>query len=185
MQDAEIIGSFLARDEQAIKETEMKYGRFLNSLAFGILHRREDAEEVANDTLLAAWNSIPPKTPASLKTYLGRIARNKAVTRYRSTKTEKRGLGAGELLTELDEVLPSPDSAEDGALVSELSEMITDWLKTLSKDDRALFIKRYWYAESVSDLAKEAGMPSKRLSRRLCGLREALKEFLERKGVNV
>lgn len=185
MRDAEIVESFIARSEQAIKETETKYGAFLNRLAMNILRRREDAEEVVNDTLLAAWNSIPPKNPENLKTYLGRIVRNKAVSRYRMTAAEKRGLGAGEWFAELDECLPSAQSAEDGLLTNELTAHITDWLRSLTDEERALFVRRYYYAESVSSLAKELSVPSKQLSRRLNRLREGLKKYLEGKGVYV
>lgn len=183
MRDAEIVASFLARDEQAIKQTEMKYGAFCRSLAFNFLRRAEDAEEIANDVLLAAWESIPPKTPSNLKTFLGRIVRDKALSRYRELKAQKRGSGYMELLSELDDCIPSASDVEDAVEANELTRFINEWLRSLPHEDSALFVKRYWSGESVSELADRLGVPPKRLSQRLYELRKKLKVFLEKKGV--
>lgn len=185
MQDAEIIASFLARDEQAIKEIEKKYGAYCRSLAKNILNRPEDAEEIVNDVLLAAWESIPPKTPKNLKTYLGRIVRDKALTRYRALRAAKRGAGSFELLTELDDCLPSKTSVEEAVEAGELTSLIEEWLGVVPKDDAALFVKRYWYGEPVNSLAEEYGVSPNRLSQRLFALRKKLRSFLESKGVTI
>lgn len=183
MRDAEIIASFLARDEQAIRETESKYGAFCRALARNILKRPEDAEEIANDALLAAWQSIPPKTPNNLKTFLGRIVRDKALSRYRALKAQKRGAGSLELLTELEDCIPSPAGVEELAEANELTGFINEWLDQLPKEEAALFVKRYWFGESAEELAKKLGCSHLKLSQRLFALRKKLKVFLERKGV--
>ena len=185
MHDAEIVASFLARDEQAIKETESKYGAFIKALAKNVLKTPEDAEEIVNDTLLAAWQSIPPKTPKNLKTYLGRIARGKAISRYRTLAAQKRGAGEPEILTELNDCIPSPEGVESAAEANEVSAFINEWLDGLSKEDSALFVKRYWYGESVKELAEELGVSPVKLTQRLFALRKKLKAFLERRGVSI
>ena len=185
MRDAEIVALFLARDEQAIKETENKYGAFCRSLAFNILRRPQDAEETANDALLAAWESIPPKTPTNLKTFMGRIVRDKALSRYRALTAQKRGAGSSELLTELEDCIPSGSGVEEAVLANELTGFIEEWLKSLPREDAALFVRRYWYGESTGELAKMLGVHPARLSQRLFALRKKLRVFLDTKGVTV
>ncbi len=185
MSDAEIVASFLARDEQAIKETETKYGVFIRSLAFNILRTHEDAEETANDALLAAWESIPPKTPKNLKTFMGRLVRDKALSRYRALNAQKRGSGSLELLTELEDCIPSPGGVEEAAEANELSGFINEWLKSLPREDAALFVRRYWYGESAKELAGYIDTSPAKLSQRLFALRKKLRVFLEKKGAAV
>lgn len=185
MIDAEIVASFLARDELAIKSTEIKYGAYCKTLAKNILRSPEDAEEIINDTLLAVWESIPPKTPKNLKTFIGRIVRDKALSRYRALKAQKRGSGSIELLAELEDCIPSPSGVEETAEVNELTDFINEWLDSLSREDSALFVKRYWYGESVGELAQMLGVSPTRLSQRLYDLRKKLKVFLSKKGVTV
>lgn len=184
MRDAEIVASFLARDEQAIKETESKYGAFIRTMALSFLNKPEDAEEIANDALLAAWESIPPKTPKNLKTYLGRLVRDKALSRLRALNAQKRGAGS-ELLCELGDCLPAPGGVEETVGANELTAFINEWLDGLNKEDAALFVKRYWYGETVGELSKKLGVSPKRLSDRLYELRKKLRVFLERKGITV
>ena len=183
MRDAEIVAKFLARDEQAIKETEIQYGAFCRTLANNILRRPEDAEEIVNDTLLAAWESIPPKTPENLKTFLGRVVRDKALSRYRALNAQKRGSGALDFFAELDDCIPARSGVEEAVEANELAGFINEWLDCLSVEDAALFARRYWYGESVSELAEKLGVSPKRASQRLYELRNRLKVFLKKKGV--
>lgn len=185
MRDAEIVASFLARDEQAIRETESKYGAFCRALAGNVSLRPEDAEEVVNDALLAAWESIPPKRPENLKTFMGRLVRDKAVSRCRELHAQKRGGGSSELLTELEDCMPSPYGVEEALEAKELSEMISLWLDRLPREDAALFVRRYWYGERVRELAEKLGVSPEKLSKRLYALRRRLRVFLERNGVKV
>lgn len=185
MKDAEIVASFLARDEQAIKITEMKYGAYCKTLAGNILRSPEDAEEIVNDALLAVWKSIPPKTPDNLKTFLGRIVRDKALSRYRALNAQKRGSGAAELFAELEDCIPSSSGVEEIVEANELTAFINEWLDGLSRGDSALFVKRYWYGESVGGLAEKSGSSPKSVSQKLYELRKKLKVFLTEKGVTL
>lgn len=185
MRDAEIVMSFLARDEQAIKETQSKYGAFLTALAKNILKKPEDAEEIALDALLAAWESIPPKEPKNLKTFLGRIVRDKALSRYRALNAQKRGAGSLELLTELSDCVPAPQGVEETAEANELTALIEEWLRSLPEEESALFVRRYWYGESVGELSEKLGVSPKKLSQRLYVLRKKLRAFLERREISI
>ena len=185
MEDAAIIDLYFARSEDAIGETERKYGPYCRRVARSILTLREDAEECVNDTWHAAWNAMPPQRPGCLRVFLGRITRNLAIARYRRDHAKKRYAGAELLLSELDECLPSrddPAAALDEAL---LSAAIADWLGTLDADDRALFLRRYWYGDAVKDLAAACGVGENRMAQRLRRLRISLRAALEKGGFSL
>ncbi len=183
MDDIKIIEMFFSRNERAIKETQKKYGEFMHYIAFNITGQNEDAEECVNDTYLKLWNSIPPQRPDYFKAYIGRIVRNAALSLYRKNKAAKRNCGVYVLLSELEECIPSSDNVEEEVEANFLSTVISDWLRTLSEEDRALFIKRYWYGVSVKDIAAEFDISSNKLSSQLFALRKKLKEELTEKGV--
>ena len=179
MEDEEIIRLYYARDEGAVRQTEQKYGPFCRRLAGNILAAREDAEECVNDTWLAAWRAIPPARPRSLRAFLGRIVRNLAISRRRADQAQKRGGGLEELLSELEDCLPAPDTVERAAERAELGRAVSGWLRTLAAEDERLFIRRYWYGDGVKDLAAELGRTPNQISQRLLKLRRALKTVLE------
>ncbi|MBO4818873.1 MAG: RNA polymerase sigma factor, partial [Firmicutes bacterium] len=156
MEDTKIIELFFSRDESALLQTSAKYGAYCSSIAFNVLGNSEDASECMNDTLLRAWNSIPPQKPESLKAYLGRIARNLAIDRYDKLNAEKRGGGQYELaLEELAECIADTNDQADS---SELSQIINDFLKKLDADKRIIFVKRYFYLDPVKQIAKDLSM---------------------------
>lgn len=185
MDDNIIIEMFFNRDEKAIAETQKKFGEYIHSIAFNISGTTEDACECENDTYLKLWNSIPPEKPVNFKAYLGRIVRNSALSLYRKNKAVKRDSGVYVLLSELEECLPSKTTTEDEADANYVSSLISSWLRTLSQDDRVLFVRRYWYGDKVKDISDMAGMPSKKISSKLFALRKQLKDELSQKGVNV
>lgn len=185
VEDGRIIELFNLRDERAVAEAEQKYGAYCRSIALNLLDMREDAEECVNDALHAAWNAIPPEAPHSLKTYLGRVVRNLSVSRWRSQHAKKRFGGMETLLSELSDCVPSPLNVEETVEQRRLSELISAWLDTLGEVDRALFVRRYWYGEGVSELARECGCEPKRLTQRMFRLRRALRAFLEKEGVEM
>lgn len=185
VEDGRIIELFNLRDERAVAEAEQKYGAYCRSIALNLLDMREDAEECVNDALHAAWNAIPPEAPRSLKTYLGRVVRNLSVSRWRSQHAKKRFGGMETLLSELSDCVPSPLNVEETVEQRRLSELISAWLDTLGEVDRALFVRRYWYGEGVSELARECGCEPKRLTQRMFRLRRALRAFLEKEGVEM
>ena len=185
MEDAAIIDLYWARDQRAIAESDGKYGPFCRRLALNILTVREDAEECVNDTWHQAWNTMPPRRPDSLRDYLGRIVRNLSLDLWRRNHAQKRDHGMEQLLSELEDCVPTRQSVEQAVEAAELSRIISRWLDTLPPRDRALFIRRYWNGEPVAELAVQEGEPANRLSQRLLRLRKSLRKALEREGVTL
>ena len=184
MEDHEIIGLYHRRDEDAIAETDRKYGPFCRRLSLDLLGVREDAEECVSDTWLTAWNRMPPDWPASLRAYLGRICRNLSVSRFRRDRAKKRYSGMEVLLSELGECVP--DGAADREVERQvIADTVSRWLDGLRREDRDLFIRRYWYGEAVKDLAKARDERPDRTAGRLRRLRESLRRALGEQGVAV
>lgn len=184
MEDRKIISLYHARDERAIFETDRKYGRYLKSISSGLLSAGEDAQECVNDTYLAAWQKMPPDEPRCLRVYLGRIVRNISVSFYRRAHAKKRFSGAQILFSELEEILPDASSNKETE-TSRITEVMAEWLKALRADDRALFLKRYWYLESVKSLSLETGMKAEKITQKLSRLRKRLRTELEKEGISV
>lgn len=184
MTDEQIIRLYFDRDQAAIAETDRKYGSYCYSIASNLLGR-EDSEECVNDTYHAAWTHIPPEVPQSLKAFLGRIVRNLSISRFRRSHAQKRSSGTDVLLSELEDCLPTPQTVETEADSRELSRLISSWLATLSSDDRALFVLRYWHGSAVQDLAEKCGCTPNAVSLRIRRLRKNLKHYLEAKGVSI
>ncbi len=184
MTDEQIIRLYFDRDQAAIAETDRKYGSYCYSIASNLLGR-EDSEECVNDTYHAAWTHIPPEVPQSLKAFLGRIVRNLSISRFRRSHAQKRSSGTDVLLSELEDCLPTPQTVETEADSRELSRLISSWLATLSGDDRALFVLRYWHGSAVQDLAEKCGCTPNAVSLRIRRLRKNLKHYLEAKGVSL
>ena len=184
MDDRDIIGLYNRRDEAALVETQEKYGRYLHHIAYNILGSDEDAEEVVQDAMLAAWNSIPPNEPVSLPSYLGRLARNCALDAYDKRTAEKRGGGAvPAVLDELYECVPSGDS--DTADELALRDIISRFLRGLSSSDRRVFVLRYFYMYSVSEVADECGCGQSKIKMTLSRTRLRLRKYLEREGISI
>lgn len=185
MEDAAIIDLYWARDQQAIAESERKYGSFCGRLARNILCNLQDAEECVNDTWHRAWNTIPPQRPNSLRAYLGRIVRNLAIDRWRRNTAQKRGEGIEVMLSELEGCLPSGQTPQQELEHQEITRALEDWLDTLSREERAMFLRRYWYGTAVADLAAEWGCTPNCMSQRLRKLRLSLRRYFEEKEVSV
>lgn len=185
MEDSAIIDLYWGRDQRAVEETAGKYGSFLHSLSWNILRSRGDAEECVNDTYLAAWNTIPPERPRTLGAYLGRIIRNLSISRYRANHAQKRYAGLEAMLSELEECVPGRADVEAELERRELGALLSSWLDALPREERDLFLRRYWYGEAVQDLAREAGLTPNQASQRLFRLRGLLRTMLESKGVDV
>ena len=183
MEDQKIIELYFRRDEAAIRETEAAYGPLCLRIAMNILSIREDAEECVSDTWHQAWNRIPPTKPLSLRAFLGRITRDLSISRWRQNHAKCRYDGMEILLSELDECVPAPSATEKAAELRDLTEHLAAWLRGLSREDRVLFLRRYWYGDSVDKLARERGEKSNTVSQRLLRLRKRLRETLEAEGV--
>ena len=185
MEDVQIIALYWQRDEAAIRETDGKYGPLCRRIAMNILRSLPDSEECVSDTYLRAWDTMPPQRPDSLRSYLGRIVRNCSISRYRALHAQKRDVGAQVLLSELGECVSTPETPHHQAEVRELTELIELWLGNLGEEDRALFLRRYWYGDGVGQLSEELGVRPNSLTKRLSRLRESLRRHLEREGVAV
>lgn len=183
MDDNTIIELYWSRNERAIKETDTKYGRLLHSISYNILSNRQDSEECVGDTYLKAWNNIPPQKPSSLCAYLGRLVRNISIDLWRKNRADKRYNGLEIILSELAECIPSTDTTETEYEGKALSEIISEWLYTLTKEDRVLFLHRYWFGYSLKELAHEYNISPNKLAGRMFRLRESLKVNLEKEGV--
>ena len=182
MEDSKIISLFFERSEQAIRELDRKYGPVVKKTAANILNDRQDAEECVNDTYLRVWNSIPPHAPDPLVSYTCKIARNLAVNRYHANKAEKRG-GYDLILDEMQECIPSEANVETEYDAKELSAAINRFLAELKPEDRFLFVRRYWYADSIADIAAMTNGSPNRISVRLFRLREKLRRTLVKEGL--
>ena len=185
MEDIQIINLYWLRDERAISETDHKYGAFCHKIAMNILHSFQDSEECVSDTYGRCWDTMPPQRPGSLRAYLGTIIRNLSISRYRSSRAQKRFGGAEVLLSELSDCVPAPENIQRTVEAGELGELISRWLDGLGEEDRALFLRRYWNGDAVKDLALELGVRPNVLTKRLLRLRESLRRSLEREGVAV
>lgn len=183
MDDEKIVRLYFERDERAILETTSKYGNYCFAIAKNILGNREDAEECVNDAYLNTWNSIPPNRPKMLSAFLGKIVRNLAFNRYKHNAAEKRG--GGELPLVLDELVDFVSDRDDVAASYEQKELvaaINDFLGALPEDKRNIFVCRYWYTDSVADIATRQGMTAPAVSMILKRLRTKLHNYLMERG---
>lgn len=184
MDDANIIALYFQRSETALGETEKKYGLYCHKIADNILNSREDSEECLNDTWLKAWKSIPPSRPLNLKTFLGAITRNIALSIWRRRNSEKRTPDRLRVcLDELTECLPSAQESicDDFAV----KDAIERFLRELSLESREMFIKRYWYGMSVEEIARELSKSKGSVKMSLMRTREKLRLFLEKEGIAI
>ena len=185
MEDAAIIALYWSRDENAIAETDRKYGPYCRAIAQNILSVREDAEECVSDSYHHAWNAMPPQRPDRLPPFLGRIVRNLSISRWRKERAQKRYAGLESLLSGLEECLPAPQDVERTVEGRELTRRVEGWLEGLSRDDRAVFLRRYWYGQEVQALARAWGVSPNQMAKRLQRLRKSLKRDLEQEGFAV
>jgi RNA polymerase sigma-70 factor (ECF subfamily) len=180
MNDQEIIALYFARDEQAIRETDVRYGKTCMQVSMNILRSRPDAEECVNDTYLKTWDSIPPARPASLCAFVCRIVRNLSLNRLKELTAAKRGRDLTVSFEELEDCIPMPDG-ESPVLAEELAT----FLKTEGEVDRVLFVGRYWFACSVEELARRTGLTKRAVHMRIFRTRERLRAYLVERGYSV
>ena len=184
MEDAKIVQLYWDRDEAAISATAEKYGGYCGAIARHILDSPEDAEECVNDTYLCAWKAMPPHRPNILSVFLGRITRNLALNRYRHNKAAKRGgshLPA--VLEELSDTISARDNVEQEADRRELVRMIDAFLAGLSAQQRTMFLRRYWYFDSIAEIGARLGMTENHVSVILSRLRRKLRAYLLERGI--
>ena len=179
MDDRQIIALFYERSEQAIAELSKKYGDLCFKIAINILNDAQDAEECVNDAYLGTWNSIPPQNPDPLRAYLCRIVRNLALKKLRANTALKRGGQLEVSLSELENCLPD-NSFDEHLSAKELTAQLNAFLSTLPRDDRVLFLKRYWFSEPLTEIAKTFGITEHNASVRLSRIRKKLHQYLNK-----
>lgn len=186
VEDKQIIDLYWAHSETAISETASKYGRYCHSIAFNILHSHEDSEECVNDTFFNAWKAIPPQRPNKFSAFLGTITRHLSLNKWEQYNAEKRGCGQVPLvLEELTDCIPASENVEQVADDLALTELLNRFLGTLSTDSRKIFMRRYWYMNSIKEIAKGYSMSESKVKMSLLRSRNELKQLLEKEGFDL
>jgi RNA polymerase sigma-70 factor (ECF subfamily) len=181
-----IVDLYLNRNENAVDETAKKYGNYCFTISKNILKSEGDAQECVNDTYLRAWNSIPPAKPLKLRTFLGRITRNLSLDRYKFNRTKKRKGSEFELLlAELEECVSSNLTVEAEFDSNFVVQLINDWLLSQISENRILFVRRYWHAESIKDLVENHQLSESKIKSVLFRMRKSLKIHLKKEGVEL
>lgn len=186
MEDSRIIALYWQRDESALAATRHRYGAYCREIAWQILHSREDAAECENDTYLRAWQRMPPDRPSRLGAYLGAITRHLALDRWRSRHTDKRGGGEVPLsLEELGECVGTARSVAEAAEGAALSALLSDFLRDLPPAVCDVFLRRYWYLDSVAQIAWRYGYSESKVKMMLKRTRDQLRARLEKEGFDL
>ncbi len=183
MQDEKIIALYWQRDENAIRETEQRYGRYLAKIAYNILSDPEDSKECVNDAYLKAWNTMPPHRPENLAAYLGKITRQLAIDIFRAKNRKKRKASEYAVsLSELEECVPDTAPAQQEADLRRLAESINSYLSSLPREARTTFVGRYYYADSLREVAAYHGISVPKAKSMLYRTRQGLKDYLKKEG---
>ena len=186
MEDAEIVELYWARDEDAITQTKAKYGAYLNRVAYNILSDLEDSQECVSDTLLAAWRSMPDNRPKNLRTYLGKITRQVSIDLYRRRNRMKRYASEYAIsLEELGDSFTDGRTPEDELNARLLTETVNRFLRTLPDEARNTFIGRYYFFDSVKNVARYCGMSESKCKSMLYRTRQSLKVYLQKEGFDL
>ena len=180
MDDNKIIELYFDRDERAIEETKASYGRLIYSVAYGILLSESDSEECENDTYLRTWESIPPTRPSYFSAFLSKISRNLALNRLRD-ENRRRPLGVEMIYDELSEIIPDTDGDTTEDIM--LRDALNDFLASLGRTKRQIFMKRYFFMRDVKDIAREMGMTKSGVKVTLHRIRGELQDFLTDRGI--
>lgn len=183
LQDEEILDLYWRRSDAAIAESDKKYGRYCHQIAYNILFNEEDSEECVNDTWLRAWEAIPPTRPSVLRAYFGRITRNLSLNRYEKNHADKRGGGQIPLaLDELGDCLSEGESIHKQIDQHALAELLNRFLLDLKVEQRRIFVRRYWYLDSIAEIARKYGMSESKVKKTLSRTRIRLALLLEQEG---
>lgn len=182
MEDQGIIALFFNRSEQAIVETDKKYGGYCYAIAYNILSSREDSEESVSDTYMAAWNLIPPRRPSFLNAFLAKITRHISIDRWRKRSARKRG--GAEIILALDELgdCVGEGDVESAIAGKELTRLLNGFLSSLSETERNVFLSRYWYLDSIQAISEASGFTQSKVTSMLHRLRGRLRKMLSEEG---
>jgi RNA polymerase sigma-70 factor (ECF subfamily) len=184
MDEMHIVNLYFARDERAIKETQAKFGRLCHTISYNILHNHQDAEECVNDTYVGIWNAIPPANPDDLTAFVCRIARNISLKKLEHSNRKKRASVTLVSLDELAEILPD-ESIGDGMETEEIGKHISNFLRGEKEDVRNVFIRKYYFFDSIEDIARQYGFTQSKVKNMLYHTRNKLKEYLIKEGIEL
>lgn len=183
MTDDKIINLYRQRSELAITESSKKYGSYCHTVANNILNNNEDSDECVNDTWFRAWNVIPPASPTCLKLFFAKIVRNLAFDKLKAKKAAKRGSDEISLvLDELGECIADNSNVESMIITKELEKNINSFLRTLSEHDCNVFVRRYFFADTITDIAGRYNQSPNNITVNLSRTRKKLKIYLEKEG---
>lgn len=185
MEDRQIIELYWSRAEEAIRETDAKYGRLCRYIAQNILASPEDSEECINDTWLGLWNAIPPQRPSRFSAFVGRITRNLALKRFDYLTAAKRCPEMVCSLEELGDCVSGRTGVEDELENRRVEETIDDFLRSLGEEKRTVFIRRYWYFDSIEHICRRTGYSQSKVKSMLYHTRQKLRDYLESEGIEV
>ena len=185
MEDEKIIELFFARSEQAIKELDSKYGKVCYSISYNILNNNLDAEECVNDAYLGTWNAIPPQKPNPLLAFVCKIVRNVSIMRHRTNTAMKRNSSFDVAISEIEQCIASPETVEEALEAKSLARIIERFLDTLTEENRVIFMRRYWYTDSIQEIAERYHMSQSKVKTQLHRTRNKLQLFLESEGIYV
>jgi len=186
MDDETIINLYWERSESAIDETDKKYGNYCTQIAMNILHNKEDSEECVSDTYFKTWNSIPTQRPTILRAFLGQITRRLSLDKYKKRNTKKRGGNEVELIfSELDNCVSSTTNVEAEYETGSIAKIIDNFLDSIDSESRIIFIRRYWYADSISSIIERFGMSESKVKSMLFRTRNKFKTYLEKEEINI
>lgn len=183
MNDDKIIGLFLSKDERAISELKQKYGNYLFAIAKNILGCIEDAEECVSDVYLSLWNVIPRQKPENLKAFIGKVARNTALSKLDYNAAAKRDAKMSVLLSEIEDVIPSGEEIDDDITRRELSNVLNSFLANLPAKNRQIFVRRYYFCDSIKDIASRFGVSESKVKSLLFRMRKTLGKQLKQGGI--
>lgn len=185
MEDKMIVALYWERSEDAIAETQTKYGKYCHAIAYNILHSDPDAEECVSDTYASAWDAMPPHKPERLSTFLGKLTRNHAINRYYHNRAQKRSAHTELVLDEVSEFVP--DRSTSGSIADEiaLKDAINRFLASLPKQTRIIFVRRYWYMSAIREIALDYNLSESKVKVTLMRTRGKFKAYLEEEGIEI
>ncbi len=185
MEDEKILELYWQREERAIAETKEKYGHYCQTISYNILNNYEDAKECENDTYNALWNLIPPNRPHYFKAYLGRVVRNISLSKYDYNSAKKRNSTMDLIISELEECLVGKEDVAVSYEEGQIAKHISEFLRTEEKLKRQVFVRRYYYSDSIATISRQFGISESKVKSMLFRLRNKLKCYLEKEGVRI
>lgn len=183
--DKQIIELLFERSEKGLVELDVKYGKLCHKLSYNILNSRQDAEECVNDAYLGVWNAIPPAKPNPLQAYVCKVVRNISLKLYHKKGAGKRNSEYDIAMQELEDYLPAPYTVEAEVETRELALIVEKFLDTLNDENAVIFLRRYWFSDTYTEIAERIGISEKSVSMRLVRIRKQMKQYLLEREVSV